>query len=92
MPDGWRRVGRSVAGPAAQLALRIPMAATLIWEPTGDVWRSPNSDLVYPIWWIPGLIGVALALSNLIPIRGLGTDGAKILDGLRTVVVGKRSS
>lgn len=90
-PTGRNRIIRSAAGPAAQLTMCLPLVATLLLEPTGDVWRQPNPDLLHSIWWVSGLIGALLAVTNLLPIKQLGTDGAKIVEGIQTVAESRRS-
>lgn len=88
-PAGWKRVRRSAAGPLAQLAFSVPLLATVLLERSGDVWRQPNPDLQFTVLWVPGLAGVILAVANLIPLPG--TDGARIVMGVRSVVADRRT-
>lgn len=85
-PTGWDQIVRAAAGPVAHLAVSLLLLAAMLLESPGPIWRLPNLELRYTVLWVPGLIGVGIAVSNLIPIRAIGPDGARILQGIRTLL------
>ena len=76
---GWPSVLRSLAGPVVQLIVALPMLATLLLE-------DPSIPLTlrtgaHSFWWVAGASNVAVALVNLLPVRGW--DGGQALAGIR---------
>lgn len=76
---GWPRVIRSLAGPAVQLVVALPMVATVFLE-------DPALPLTlrmgaHSFWWVAGASNVLIALVNLLPVRSW--DGGQALAGIR---------
>ena len=79
---GWPSVLRSLAGPAVQLVVALPMVATLYLE-------DPAIPLTlrtgaHSFWWVAGASNVVIAVVNLLPVRNW--DGGEALAGIREAV------
>lgn len=85
-PTGWSRILRSLAGPLVQLLISVPMLLTVQAEVVPLTMPMPAQQ--YAFWWVSGTFGIFAALTNLIPIKG--TDGGKIVAGIRDLVRSRR--
>lgn len=76
---GWPAVLRSLAGPAVQLLLALPMLATLYLEDPGVPLTLRTG--AHSFWWVAGASNVLIALANLLPVSSW--DGGQALAGIR---------
>ena len=77
-PQGWHRITRSLAGPAVQLLVSVPLLAVVYVEWSAGV---PVRTPQHSVWWVGGLSNLALAVISLLPVPSW--DGGKVLAGIR---------
>lgn len=77
-PRGWHRITRSLAGPAAQLLVSVPLMAVVYVEwAAGMPVRTPQ----HSVWWVGGMSNLVLGVICLLPVPGW--DGGNVISGVR---------
>lgn len=86
-PRGGQRVARSLAGPAVQALVSIPLLSLAGFDTLLGGGAQPGVG--HSMWWVGGVSNLVLALVNLLPVRGW--DGGEVLAGIRELRAERRS-